>query len=82
MASFILDVIVDARRTDDAVRQIRTLPMNDRDKKALLTEWFWEHGRATKDRGVRHDSYDKLLGRAGNQRLGGGTRPYYLYDII
>lgn len=75
MVRFILDVLVNARRTRDAIRQIRRLPVGDRDKKALMGAWFDEHAGAFRGLGegegkaVRRAAYDELLGRARNMRL-------------
>lgn len=77
MANFVLDAIVTARRTRDAVRQIRSLPTTDRDRKLLLSAWFDEHLGAARtddggvDKAARVRAYDDLLGREGNARLRG-----------
>lgn len=77
MANFVLDTVVDARRTRDAIRQIRDIPTTDRDKKYLLGAWFDEHSGAFAGleegmgKAKRKAAYDELLGRAGNERLRG-----------
>ena len=71
MARFILDAIVTARRTRDAVRQIRALPVSDRDRKQIMAAWWQEHGGATRSRAERHEAYDRLLGRERNARIRG-----------
>lgn len=77
MANFVLDAIVNARRTRDAVRQIRSIPTTDRDRKLLLSAWFDEHMGAARtddggvDKSARSAAYDDLLGRDGNSRLRG-----------
>lgn len=77
MANFVLDAIVNARRTRDAIRQIRQIPTTERDKKYLLGAWFDEHAGAFRGLGegegkaARKNAYDQLLGRAGNARLRG-----------
>ena len=72
MSRFALDILVPARRLRDAVREIRSLPFGARDQKAIMAEWLQEHTGAAKERSIRHEAYDNLLGRAGNRRLGGG----------
>lgn len=77
MANFVLDAIVNARRTRDAIRQIRSIPTTERDKKYLMGAWFDEHEGAFRGlaegegKAVRKQAYDDLLGRAGNERLRG-----------
>ena len=71
MAIFVLDAIVTARRTRDAVRQIRQIPVGERDKKAIMAAWFQEHAGATIDRDARRQAYDQLLGRERNARQQG-----------
>lgn len=69
MAVFISSRLVAARRTRDAVRQIRRFPIGDRDKKHLLTEWFKVHRRAAPTRAQKRAAYDQVLSRARNARL-------------
>jgi hypothetical protein len=77
VANFVLDAIVNARRVRDAVRQIRSIPTTDRDRKNLLAAWFQEHTGAARDaegnrdRAQYHAAYNDLLGRDGNSRLMG-----------
>lgn len=59
------------RRTRDAVRGIRRLPISDRHKKEALAEWFQEHRLAARNPGAKRAAYDELLGRARNRRLRG-----------
>ena len=74
---YLLDDLVDARRTRDAVRIIDGLPIGPRDKKGLLSEWFDEHEGATRtaegkiDKPARVRAYDELLGRETNSELRG-----------
>jgi hypothetical protein len=71
MANFILDALVTARRSRDAVRQIRQLPVGDRDRKQILASWFQEHTGATRSRPEREQYYNQLLGRERNARIRG-----------
>jgi len=69
--NFVLDEIVDARRTRDAVRQIKSIPTTDRDRKMILASWFQEHTRAAPAEGAKRLAYDELLGREVNNRQRG-----------
>lgn len=77
MAIYLLDALVAARRTRDAVKEIQKLPIGGRDKKNLLSEWFDEHTGATRlpdgriDKAARVKGYDELLGRKVNEELRG-----------
>jgi len=69
--NFVLDAVVNARRTRDAIRQIKSIPTTDRDRKMILASWFQEHTRAAPDEGQKRDAYDELLGRETNNRQRG-----------
>jgi hypothetical protein len=69
--NFVLDVIVRARRTREAIRQIKSIPTTDRDRKMILASWFQEHTRAAPGADNKRRAYDQLLGREGNSRIMG-----------
>ena len=66
--NYLLDAIVNARRTRDAIRQIQQIETTDRDRKQLLGSWFQQHTRAAPGNEAKYDAYNQLLGRAGNRR--------------
>jgi len=69
--NFVLDEIVTARRTRDAIRQIKSIPTTDRDRKMILSAWFQEHTRAAPNAQDKLAAYDELLGRDVNNRQRG-----------
>jgi hypothetical protein len=69
--NFVLDFVVTARRTREAVRQIKTISASDRDRKNILTAWFQEHTRAAPTNAEKEAAYNELLGRARNKQFQG-----------
>jgi hypothetical protein len=69
--NFVLDAIVTARRTRDAIRQIKSIPTTDRDRKYILGAWFEEHTRAAPSKAAKNAAYNELLGRQSNSRIMG-----------
>jgi hypothetical protein len=69
--NFVLDAIVTARRTRDAIRQIRAIPTSDRDKKYIMGSWFQEHTRAAPTNAEKEAAYNELLGRERARRIMG-----------
>lgn len=69
--NFVLDAIVTARRTRDAIRQIKQIPTTDRDRKYVLGSWFQEHTRAAPSKAAKEAAYNELLGRERNRRIMG-----------
>lgn len=69
--NFVLDTVVTARRTREAIRQIRSITASDRDRKNILTAWFQEHTRAAPSSVAKEQAYNELLGRARNRQFQG-----------
>lgn len=69
--NFLLDTIVNARRTREAIRQIRAIPTTDRDRKYILGSWFQEHTRAAPTAAEKENAYNTLLGRERARRIMG-----------
>lgn len=69
--NFVLDAIVTARRTRDAIRQIKTIEASDRDRKNILSAWFQEHTRAAPTNQEKEAAYNELLGRQRNKQFQG-----------
>jgi hypothetical protein len=69
--NFAMDWLVSARRTRDAITQIKSLEAGDRDRKYLLAAWFREHTRAAPTVDQKRVAYDTLLGRDRNAHMRG-----------
>lgn len=69
--NFVLDTIVTARRTRDAIRQIRSITASDRDRKNIMSSWFQEHTRAAPTNREKEAAYNELLGRVRNKQFQG-----------
>jgi len=69
--NFVLDTIVTARRTRDAIRQIRSITASDRDRKNIMSAWFQEHTRAAPTSSEKEAAYNELLGRTRNKQFQG-----------
>lgn len=68
---YVMDTYVTARRTRDAIKQIKTLEVSSMTRKHVLAAWFRDHTRAAPTPEEKRAAYDDLLGRARNATLRG-----------